>query len=298
MAYQHIDSLYKNQDILMFKECFAMEKVHGTSAHIGYSSGKLNFFSGGSKYESFISLFDQEALLEAFENHFGKYDETIEHNISCVVFGEAYGGKCQGMSATYGNQFRFIAFEVKIGSMKIGNMWLNVPKAEKICQHLGLDFVHYTKIPATLDAIDYERDLPSVQAVRNGMGNDKLREGIVLRPLEEFTNNNGERVIAKHKGDAFKETQTSRHPNDILIRKVEIADITNEWVTEERLNHILNRGVVEERIEDTGKIISLMVEDVCREGKGEIKDSLDLRKAIGRETALMFKRRLNRICVQ
>ena len=34
MAYMHIDNLYKNQEVLLFKECYAMEKIHGTSAHI------------------------------------------------------------------------------------------------------------------------------------------------------------------------------------------------------------------------------------------------------------------------
>jgi intein/homing endonuclease len=30
MAYlHHLDNLYKNQDILMFKECYALEKIHG-----------------------------------------------------------------------------------------------------------------------------------------------------------------------------------------------------------------------------------------------------------------------------
>ena len=34
MAYLHIDNLYKNQEILMFKECYALEKIHGTSGTI------------------------------------------------------------------------------------------------------------------------------------------------------------------------------------------------------------------------------------------------------------------------
>ena len=34
MGYRHIDNLYKNQDILLFRECFALEKIHGTSANV------------------------------------------------------------------------------------------------------------------------------------------------------------------------------------------------------------------------------------------------------------------------
>jgi hypothetical protein len=29
MGYRHIENLYKNKMILMFKECYAMEKIHG-----------------------------------------------------------------------------------------------------------------------------------------------------------------------------------------------------------------------------------------------------------------------------
>ena len=38
MGYMRIDNLYKNQAVLSFKEVYALEKVHGTSAHIHYSN--------------------------------------------------------------------------------------------------------------------------------------------------------------------------------------------------------------------------------------------------------------------
>ena len=40
MGYLHIDNLYKNQTVLAFRRCFALEKVHGTSAHIAWRDGK------------------------------------------------------------------------------------------------------------------------------------------------------------------------------------------------------------------------------------------------------------------
>lgn len=70
MGYLHIDNLYKNQKILAFRRCYALEKVHGTSAHIAYQSAvsgraeELRFFSDGEKHERFCGLFDA-GLLEA-----------------------------------------------------------------------------------------------------------------------------------------------------------------------------------------------------------------------------------------
>src|ERR1041385_6603115 len=83
MGYLHIYNLYKEQTILLFKECYAMEKVHGTSAHITWSDNNLTFFSGGERHEKFVSLFDQEKLRTEFEQRFGA--------MKVVVYGEAYG---------------------------------------------------------------------------------------------------------------------------------------------------------------------------------------------------------------
>jgi hypothetical protein len=294
MAYQHIDNLYKDQKILMFKECFAMEKIHGTSAHISYSPAdgglsRLGFFSGGGNYDTFVALFNAETLRQ-------KFDELAPTK-HVHVYGEFYGGKMQGMSKTYGDKMKFVAFEVKIG-----DTWLNVPNAEDFCNKLGIEFVHYVRIPTTIEAIDAERDADSVQAIRNGVGEGHMREGIVLRPIEEVITNNGERVIAKHKRDEFRETNTPRKVvSPDQIKKMEDARvIANEWVTLERLKHVLNKMEAEAincgdgleshlRIEHTGKVIEQMTEDILREATGEILDSPDARKQIGRLTALKFK---------
>jgi len=280
MAYLHIDNLYKNQDILLFTECYAMEKIHGTSAHISYNNGEVKFFSGGGKYDNFISLFNIDDLKRRF-------GEVIIGDETVVVYGESYGGKQQGMSAVYGKEGKFVAFEVKIGGI-----WLNVPKAEQITLGLGLEFVYYNRISVNMPAIDAERDALSVQAKRNGMG-EHPREGIVLRPIEEVTKNNGSRIIAKHKTDAYSEIKTPREVSPEKLRIIEEARaIADEWVTPMRLEHILSGNGLELSMENIGKVIPLMIEDIIREAEGEIVDSSDARKEIGRQTALLIKRKL------
>ena len=68
MGYMHIDNLYKNTDILMFKECYALEKIHGSSAHLAYKvqDGKpmLSFFAGGTSHAQFVAMFDKKVLME------------------------------------------------------------------------------------------------------------------------------------------------------------------------------------------------------------------------------------------
>lgn len=280
MGYLSIKNLYKDTDILLFKECYALEKIHGTSAHIRWNKLEgLGFFSGGESYERFVKLFNKEKL----EQELNKL--CLE---SIFIYGEFYGGKCQGMSETYGKEMKFVVFDVKID-----DNWLNVPNAEEITKKLGLEFVSYSKISTNLEEIDKERDKPSVQAIRNSCGENKLREGIVLRPLIELTKNNGDRIIVKHKGEKFSETKTKREVNPDKLKVLENAnEIANEWVTEMRLNHVLDRLGNPTEIEKTGEVIKTMIEDVTREAKDEIVESKEVSHAIGKRTAELYKKRI------
>ena len=279
MGYQHIDNLYKAQDILLFRECFCMEKIHGTSSHLSWKDGQLTFSSGGEKHEKFVALFDQEALRTAFAER---------GQTEMVVYGEAYGGKCQGMSATYGKELKFVAFEVKVGPH-----WLSVPQAEGCCHSLGLEFVHYRQVSTDLGALDAERDAPSVQAVRNGIVEPKRREGVVLRPLIEVTKNNGDRIVAKHKRAEFSERATIPEVDPTKRLMLEQAgDIAIEWVTEMRLAHVLDRLGNPNELTACPAVIAAMVEDVCREASGEIVDSQAARRAIAARAVALFKAHL------
>lgn len=296
MGYLHIDNLYKNQEILLFKECYALEKIHGTSTHIKWTNNgipehqsELKFFSGGCNREHFISLFDENYLEKKFK----------ELNIPNVtIFGEGYGGKQQGMRTVYGEELKFIAFDVKID-----DMWLNVYDAEKFVDSFDdLEFVWYTRTSTELDALDILRDGESAQALRNGMGihmpSTRIGEGIVLRPLIELTRNDGKRIIAKHKGAAFSEIKKTRVVNrtDAQLKVLaQVKDICADWVTENRLSNILSHDPAPLELSQIPSIIGMMIEDVLREGKGEIVESKQLKQAISRETALMVKRRVQKI---
>ena len=283
MGYLSIDNLYKNQSVLMTGAyVWALEKVHGTSAHIRYKDGKLIFFSGGEKHANFVALFNQAELLDGFRL-LGFDDIT--------VYGEAYGGKQQGMRATYGDELRFIAFDVKVG-----DEWLTVPRAAATAASLGFEFVPYRMVPATaLGEIDAERDRPSEVAIRRGMGDDKIREGVVLRPLVEVVKNNGQRVIAKHKCEAFSERATPQKvvdPAKLQVLK-DAAAIADEWVTPMRLAHVVDKLAGPFDMTRTSDVIRAMIADIYREAAGEVVESREANAAIGKNTALLFKRWLN-----
>lgn len=229
-----------------------------------------------------MSLFDQPDLVRRFID-LGHSDITI--------YGEAYGGKLQRMSATYGPTLRFIAFDVKVG-----DIWVSVQNALDIANKLGIEFVPYEEIDATVAELDRVRDLPSEVAVRCGTSNPMPREGVVIRPLVELVKPNGERLIAKHKGDAFKETRVTREVGKELdIEAGESAAL--QWVTDMRLDHVLDRLGNPCEMSDTPRVLSAMLDDVFREGYGEISDTKQTRKAIGRRCMLLWKSRVQTIQV-
>jgi hypothetical protein len=280
MGYLHINNLYKDQTVLFFRECYALEKLHGTSAHVSWGDGRVTLSSGGESPVRFAKLFDIAALTAAFE--------AMGHP-AVTVYGEAYGGSQQKQTWRYGPTLRFAAFDVQIG-----DLWLVVPTAAEIVASLGLEFVHFAKVSTDLAALDAERDAPSEQARRNGVEGDKPREGVVLRPLIEVRLNNGERIISKHKRDEERETAMPRPVVD-PAKMTALADaeaIAIEWVTPTRLQHVLDKLPQGIGMEKTRDVIAAMTEDVLREGVGEIVDSKEARVSIGKRTVEIFKQHL------
>ena len=288
MGYLKIENLYRNVTITEFKNCYALEKVHGTSAHIQWSKGKVTLFSGGEKHDNFIKLFDEAKLTEFFKSKEHPEDTVVR------IHGEAYGGKQQGMSKTYGPTLAFIAFDVRIG-----DVWLDVPKAEEYCLAAGVEFVPYEFIPTTETALNYERDRDSIVALRRGMGYGHIREGVVLRPPFEVRLNSGSRIISKHKRSEFREHKTDRkiglEPEK--AKALEDAEaIAEEWCVLMRLNHVigqLTNDGVEPKIDNMGVIINTMVKDIYTEAAGEIVESREVNKAIGTKTVKLFKEYLS-----
>lgn len=284
MSYAHIENMYRpeGQDILIFRECFALEKVDGTSSRVSWREGVINFSGGCVKAVTFAKIFDEPALRAAFE--------AMGHP-SVTVYGEAYGGSVQKMAHRYGPAVKFVAFEVQVGET-----WLSVPQAAAVVATLGLEFVHYVKVSTDLAALDAERDAPSEQSRRNGMGEHR-REGVVLRPLIELRKNDGSRVMCKHKRPEERETATPRpvvDPSQLAVLE-NATQIAFEWATEKRLEHILNKLELDGAswgLSRTRDVITAMTEDVLREGAGEIVDSKEARAAIGKRTAEIFKAHL------
>lgn len=288
-AYMHIENLYRNQDVLLFKRCYVLEKVHGTSAHVTFKRSdnpawegcQLTFFSGGEKHENFVRIFDEKELRRIYNEQFAGVEEL-------TAYGEAYRGSCQGMKAAYGDKLRFIGFDVKIDGS-----FISVPQMDRALVSLGVEVVPWKEVSTDLAVLDAERDATSEVAVRRGCG-PAVREGIVIRPPIEVTKNDGKRIIAKHKTERFSERATPQKivtPEKLVVLS-DARAIADEWVTEMRLTHVLQRLPRDANVEATRDVIFMMIEDVTREAHGEIIDTQEVRQAIAKRAAKLFQQRL------
>ena len=281
MGYMKIPNLYKDQRVLEFKNVYALEKIHGTSAHVSVNAeGQLNLFAGGASHEAFIALFDHAALLDGLSK--------LSAGKGVTVFGEAYGGKLQGMKDTYGPVLKFVAFDVQVGGR-----WLDVQEANIAANELGLEFVSWVMCPATIDSLNLQRDFASQQARRNGIVGDRPAEGIVIRPPFEAFGIYGERIIAKHKRKEMRETKTPREVGGASPDLAAAEAIAEEYVTEMRVKHVIDKlfpGGARPELPDTPKFIAAMADDVYAEHGDEIPDNKPTRRALGAAAARSYRK--------
>lgn len=231
-------------------------------------------------------MFDSDMLLKLLIEKFGLRKVTI--------YGEHYGGKIMGMSKTYGDKKRFVVFDIKLGQFDDApEMWMAFDKVKILCHELNLDVVHGVIVPTTVEALDTQRDLPSVQAKKCGVEKDCIREGLVLRPLVEC-DHYGERIIAKYKRSEFMETATPRSLDPARLQVLADAkSIAEEWVTDMRLVHVMDKiphaPMEGFTMSSIPAIIKAMLEDVKRESKGEVIWTPEVEKAIAGETGKKMK---------
>jgi hypothetical protein len=131
------------------------------------------------------------------------------------------------------------------------------------------------------------------------MGPGHMREGVVLRPIiEMYYSNNGTAlpIRVKHKRPEFSERKhTPKFTDPEELKLIEDAQMAiDEFCVYHRLEHILQKLPQDLEMKDVNKVIKAMQEDVTREGAGEVQDSKEFRKALGKKTVKLFKEWLNK----
>lgn len=171
------------------------EKIDGTNIRITFIKNKIIF--NGKTDEASIPPKLLYNLNNIFMPQLNKFNEKFiekqeDENREIVLYGEGYGKGIQKIGKYYGDDQKFILFDVKIG-----NWWLNKSDVKDIADYFSIDVV-------PLIGEGTINDMVSI--VRNGFIStfgDFYAEGIVANPKIQLFTRSGVRIITKLKHKDF-----------------------------------------------------------------------------------------------
>jgi hypothetical protein len=178
----------KNVEILKDNQWLYTEKIDGTNLRIYWDGHKLQY-NGRTDNSQFskhqIDFIESQLVNEDIETVF---EQTFKDN-EAYVFGELYGNKIQnGGLYTDGKGLGFRVFDIEIN-----NIFLEYENAKELAKSLGYDFVPFIFIGTIDEAIKYV-----LETNKSTFSNAKL-EGVVGKPLGDFRDRLGKRIVVKIK---------------------------------------------------------------------------------------------------
>ena len=161
------------------------EKVDGTNIRVGYKEGNIEF--GGRTENAQIPAVLTKNLCSMFYPMLELLEETFGI-ADIVLYGEGYGGKIQKAGSAYGQDQRFVLFDVLIDGW-----WLNRDNVNDIADTLGIESVPIIGVGSLADMVAMAK-----AGIISTWGSFQA-EGIVARPSTELRTRAGKRVITKIK---------------------------------------------------------------------------------------------------
>lgn len=175
------------------------EKIDGTNIRIGWNGSVVRF--GGRSDRAQLP----GQLLMYLQEHFTdeRVGSVFQDAAEITLIGEGYGGRIQKMSKTYGDDQRFILFDVFIEPCEnhpLG-IWLERENVEDIANRLGIPFAPIIFTNTLMIGYQKLKECPDYSSLVSETG--EPLEGFVARPQTELRNRFGSRVITKIKGKDF-----------------------------------------------------------------------------------------------
>ena len=175
------------------------EKVDGTNIRVGWSGGAVKF--GGRTDRAELPGQLRIHLEKTFTEEL--MSGTFQGEGSITLIGEGFGGKIQKMSKTYGDEQRFILFDVFVEPCEnhpLG-IWLERENVADIAATLNIPVVPVFFTAPLMQGYLKLKEFPDYNSLISEAGLPS--EGFVARPQVELRNRFGSRVITKIKGRDF-----------------------------------------------------------------------------------------------
>lgn len=205
-----------------------------------------------------------------------------------AVYGEIYGGvynhpdvpKLQGFTKVqkevhYCQENRFSCFDIELNGVPCG--WDTV---QALCEKFDIPIVPELGRGSFEELIMSETVFPDPLHKQFGLPTieDNDAEGWVMKPLDERTFKNGERVIFKGRNPKFKDkNQVKKSPKILKLTDAgnEIKDILFSYINENRLHNVISHGTVIKQ-KDFGKLLGMFAQDVFNDFRKDHQEKFEL----------------------
>ncbi len=184
-------------EYLKNNDWYFTEKIHGTNTRVLWDGNVSTLRYGGRSEDTQIPVFLLKKIQDIFEPLRDKLTSMFDSPVT--FYGEGFGAKIQKGGGNYiKDDVDFALFDVLVQSPDgLTNWWLERKNVEDIASKLGLTIVPIVGTGTLTTAIALAK-----AGIRSHWG-DFEAEGIVVKPVVELCERNGERVIGKIKTKDF-----------------------------------------------------------------------------------------------
>lgn len=131
---------------------------------------------------------------QVFEQLFPpKEDGTLAE---VTIYGEGIGPKIQKVGKLYGDQYRFLVFDIKVGNTYLEH---SNPFYQQIIKAFGVEEVPVLPDMTPNEAVEFVKSKP-----KSWINSNAQMEGVVLRPKVRLYGPNGSRLVVKVKAKDYE----------------------------------------------------------------------------------------------
>jgi Rnl2 family RNA ligase len=281
------------------------EKVHGanccfiTDGQMVKFAKRTNFVEAGEMFYNYEELLERyrDRIILLFQQVKAKYADAE----SILVYGEMFGGKYPHPDVKndskvmniqkgvfYCPNHEFYGFDIYVKGLEDRNKYLSVEEANVFFEASHVLYAKTLFQGNLNECLEYPNAFPSCVAGWLGLPpvEDNVCEGVVIRPVEPVFFRNGSRLLLKSKNSKFAEKKAVKKRQPALFVEPTYSEelnqqlvVTEEYVTENRLNNVISKTGPVAIPRELGKLIGLFSKDILE----------DYLKEYSNEYALMEK---------
>lgn len=279
VTYPKVHRMEPGDPICHFNRAVITHKIDGTNGRLIWNGEEGEFYTGsrnmvlggGQDNHGFNEWAQDQIDTDLFKEYF--------EDTNVVVFGEFFKNDILGR-VEYGDEPRFRVFDVFINTVFLD--WADVLG---VADKLNLDVTPYEFIeePGYDSLTDYIKEYDDPLAKDSADPDDKIAEGIVVRPPVEMKYKKDNRVMYKVKSEKFEEVKkgtnkgSSNDKTSSSNYDDEMIDTIDKYITDSRIRSVIESmkehdPTLEVSRRITGEVIQETIKDIREESTEELSD--------------------------